>query len=446
MRHVAIGFAGALVLAQVARAAVVEMEMIGRIATVQDSLGLLPFAHVGDRVVYRFSYDSEAPDTNGTPTSAFYAGIHASLRAGTQDISVLDAPAIEIQHPNDLFDVSSNLANTGLSQNLTQGFVYFRLSDQPNGDALTSTDLPLIPYDLSLFLSRGFQVSFFGPPASPPGENPYLGLFAGTIDFFYLVPEPVSLLLFAFAIMLSFGPRILRSLRGFYVKVSWCAAGIGVLAVVYGPLTRPSTSEAAVLTFATEGTIQSIIDPAGLLPSVHPGDRVIHTFSFDSNTPDTYPLSSAGVYEGITASLRVGSIEIPSMSPLPRIEVIPPYGVMSRYRVTSFLSSGSLQGSTYSHLDDGIGDVISSDALPLVPLDLNLFSFKEFSVSLFGPLQPPDMYPPMVNLSGYIDSFYAVPEPTSMLLVIAALCACCSIRHGSEESARRFLSTFSGQW
>ena len=35
-------------------AALIEMEMTGTISAVQDSLGLLPFAHVGDQVVYRF--------------------------------------------------------------------------------------------------------------------------------------------------------------------------------------------------------------------------------------------------------------------------------------------------------------------------------------------------------------------------------------------------------
>jgi hypothetical protein len=185
----AAGCALILVAGNLANAAIIQMEMSGTITTVQDSLGLLPFAHLGDQVIYRFSYDSSTSDMDPTITGGVYSGIQASLRAGSQQLMVTDAPRIVIAHPNDYFDVSSHLSNSGLSPDLVQGYVYFRLSDQPNGDALTSTDLPLMPYDISLFSMREFHVSFLGPG----GENGTLLYFVGAIDFF--VPEPAAIIL-----------------------------------------------------------------------------------------------------------------------------------------------------------------------------------------------------------------------------------------------------------
>jgi hypothetical protein len=180
----------------ISRAAVIQMEMTGTITTVEDPLGLLPFVHPGDQVVYQFSYDSDAPD--GAPSSdsvGLYTGISASLHAGTQILAVSDAPLIDIVHPNDYLEVSSHLTNAGLSNELSGGFVYFRLSDQVESNALTNTNLPVEPYDLSPFAHREFQVFFRGPPRPGGGSEYYNFLFYGNVDTWTLVPEPLSLVM-----------------------------------------------------------------------------------------------------------------------------------------------------------------------------------------------------------------------------------------------------------
>jgi hypothetical protein len=194
MKRAYVSFLAVMVLSVLSRAAVIEMEMTGTITTVEDPLGLLPFAHPGGQMVYRFSYDSDAPD--GAPSSdslGLYTGLSATLRAGTQVLEVTTPPHIQILHPNDWFEVNSNLSNAGLSPHLWGGFFYSRLLDQAESNAIPNTQLPVSPYDLSAFANRSFQV-FFRGPQKPGGSSEFYNFaFAGTVDTW--TPEPLSLLL-----------------------------------------------------------------------------------------------------------------------------------------------------------------------------------------------------------------------------------------------------------
>ncbi len=186
-------------------AAILTFTFEGHITGKRDPLGLLNFADVGDDVVYTFSFDSEAVPNSYTATSASYRGMSAALLAH-QTSFISQRPSIWIQHPLDLFDVSSVFEVTlpGLQP---QGYVYSRLSDQSESNALTSVDLPAVPYDLTPFSHRTFSLAFTMP--IPGGSSEILSL-SGQVDRF--TPEPNTLVLMMSAILLSRGPRRLQYL------------------------------------------------------------------------------------------------------------------------------------------------------------------------------------------------------------------------------------------
>jgi hypothetical protein len=61
---------------------------------------------------------------------------------------------------------------------------------------------------------------------------------------------------------------------------------IRTLAAAIGLLILPGASPGTVLTFVMEGTVQSVTDPAGLLPAVQAGQRAAYAYSFDSELRD----------------------------------------------------------------------------------------------------------------------------------------------------------------
>ena len=120
-----------LALTGSAEGTLITWAMEGTIQAVDDPLDMIGFAQEGERVKYTFTFDSDTPDTNPTPTLATYYGNAAIFNVGTEWLSA-DAPQIDIQryptvHINDGFDVLSGLQVDGMS-----GSVYFRLLD-PSG-------------------------------------------------------------------------------------------------------------------------------------------------------------------------------------------------------------------------------------------------------------------------------------------------------------------------
>lgn len=193
-----------------AQGEIVTWAMEGTIQSVTDPLGLIGFAQVEEHVLYTFTFDRDTPDTNPTTTSATYLGSAATFAVGTTSFPAA-APQIDIQrhpsfHANDLFNVSSGLQVEGMP-----GSVYFRLRD-PLGTALTDTALPPQPCPLASFAGAGFSASVSGPP-SPGNPSGTLLSFTGSVDAFYAMPEPCSLMLFAMATMAFAIRRELGSVR-----------------------------------------------------------------------------------------------------------------------------------------------------------------------------------------------------------------------------------------
>ena len=174
--------------------AIITFGMEGEITSRYDPLGLLDWAHTGDRVVYTFTFDTTAPDQNSTPWQGWYTGLAACLRVGLTDVAV-GAPSLAVQQPNS-FIVASSLSPGGFP-----GAVSFTLDDQ-DFEAIPTADPPTAPYDLSLFELRDFQLGVYGPPIPPSSYSTFVYFF-GPVDSFYLVPEPCTLFTVAFGILVA---------------------------------------------------------------------------------------------------------------------------------------------------------------------------------------------------------------------------------------------------
>ena len=175
-----------LIAPPAARAAVLTFAMEGPITFKDDPVGLLDFAEVGDRVVYTFSFDTDAPDTHGAPTLAVYDGIASSVLVGDRQLSS-GQPLISIQE-HDLFQVFSDVAMPeGVSR------IAFTLHDRDLVAILTKA-LPEEPYGLEPFEDKEFDFVLDMPPV-PPDTIFTRFEFYGDIDRFYIVPEPATAVL-----------------------------------------------------------------------------------------------------------------------------------------------------------------------------------------------------------------------------------------------------------
>ncbi len=177
-----------------AHASVLTFAFDGHITAKNDSLSLLTFAGVGDEVTYTFSFDSGAQDTSPQTTLGTYSGLSSGLHVANS-VFVGGSPAILVQHPGDLLEVSSNF-DVSLAGLEPEGFAQFVLNDQSESNALTDDQLPLEPLALDLFRAKYFEIQF--APANWGYDPPILSLI-GTIDTF--TPEPGFLSILALGIV-----------------------------------------------------------------------------------------------------------------------------------------------------------------------------------------------------------------------------------------------------
>jgi hypothetical protein len=185
-----------------------------------------------------------------------------------------------------------------------------------------------------------------------------------------------------------------------------------LLCVAAAALTGP-VSRAEVRTFAMEGMVSYKNDPLNMIDWVDFGDRMVYTFSFDSETPDLNPLTSVAEYEGLSATLRVADTSI-AVTP-PRILI---GNTLDIFRLHSDLTLNSSFGDAFLTLSDQADrNALTDTSLPTVPYDLAPWELKHFD---FGIDIPQSGYPPVVTLTfgGNIDAFYIVPEPVSMALLL----------------------------
>lgn len=167
----------------------------GNVTNVNDPIGILDFVQPGDRFVYTFSFNTDAPNIYPYPhpSAAAYEGISSSLSvadfcfaSGTPFMLIADLPQ------SDSFEVQSGIewdhpqllpGNRAVSVRLTWG------------DVFDSPSLPHYPYDLALFTYAGFYVQF----TAPGGSTGVLFGFGGDVDSMYIVPEPSTAMLLVLA-------------------------------------------------------------------------------------------------------------------------------------------------------------------------------------------------------------------------------------------------------
>jgi hypothetical protein len=85
---------------QQAHAEILTFAMEGNVTSITDFGGFLDFVSIGDRFVYEFTFDTDAPDLNATPRIGQYDGISATATV-SEFILPAGSPSILIQHPSD---------------------------------------------------------------------------------------------------------------------------------------------------------------------------------------------------------------------------------------------------------------------------------------------------------------------------------------------------------
>jgi len=227
-----------------------------------------------------------------------------------------------------------------------------------------------------------------------------------------------------------------------------------VLVMVLGVMCVPVSADSVdLVTFAYTGIVTSLIDTNGALDSsIFIGQSFSGSYTFDPTTPDILIIRrETGAYEwnepvlrGFTAEFSIGNYAF-GLSPLaPRGAVLvkddAPFGnqmVEDLYQASGQLiqTSGPFfplpggrapddpkaqQGLWTLVLQNATDlSVITSDALPIVPPDINLFEMNRFSFQ---------NNTAEIDIRGFLTNLSVVPEPATLLLLGIGLLAGTALR------------------
>lgn len=178
-------------------------------------------------------------------------------------------------------------------------------------------------------------------------------------------------------------------------------------------LTLPVASPANMLTWAMDGTIQQVSDSLGI-GFAQVGSHVVYTFTFDSDTPNTYLGTNGATYIGDSSALAVDTTLISGGPPRMEIGRHPTFHDNDMFQVVSPIESESIHGAFFFRLMDRLGTGLTDTSLPSQPYDLTQFTDTYFSATVSGYNAP---YGTLLTFSGNINSFYVVPEPASFVLL-----------------------------
>ncbi len=178
-----------------------------------------------------------------------------------------------------------------------------------------------------------------------------------------------------------------------------------------------SSAQAAMLTANYTGTVTFV--PTELSSEFSVGDTITGTYTFESTTPARAGSTMEfAVFDALTsASYTVGSYTATSAA-TQEIQVddvlnADRYGVVSR--ASDGLTGADVNGLSLFfasfRLDDSTGTVFNNALILPTSIDLNDFDSTGFFLS-FGPTQAGG-FP---TLSGTIESFSIVPEPSTFVL------------------------------
>jgi len=201
--------------AAIVKAEIIKIGLTARVDSIGDSYNLLEDKiHVGDTITGVYTYDSL---TSNSATEPEYGGFYLytispygmSLTVGgitfqTNPINV----DFRIGLSNNFYGESvdhygvGSYNNLSLANELSIDNLNWQLTDY-FGTALSNTELPLLPMDLSMWQTNRLSIMGGRYPFPSPGEKTLFGIIGHVTDV-YLIPEPLSLGL------LGFGSLLLR--------------------------------------------------------------------------------------------------------------------------------------------------------------------------------------------------------------------------------------------
>lgn len=190
-------------------------------------------------------------------------------------------------------------------------------------------------------------------------------------------------------------------------------------ALVIITLSLARASQAAVLTFVMEGVVTGVgSDPPGLPNYAQIGERVKYTFTFDTAAPNLYPPNTAGYYHAVSSSLLVGGRPFGCGAPTMLVAARTFEVGFSVDPPDSTITSGSGYFRLSNH---GYEQVIWDYSPPFAPYSLSLFRGPSgFKINLVAPPLPGTYYT-AIYFGGVIDTFYAIPEPASLVLLVVGI-------------------------
>ena len=196
-------------------------------------------------------------------------------------------------------------------------------------------------------------------------------------------------------------------------------------------LIAPALCRANIIKIGFTGLVDQVDDPCNLLENgVHQNDLITGYYTYDSETPDSFPqYSDQGVYRHLTAfygmSLTISSLTFQTDSTDPTNEEFEVdiwnksnydlYSVTSGHNIP-LNDEVTVDGIGLS-LQDLSGAAISSIELPLTPPDLFVWQYKDLSISGAMYPFPTDGSKPIFDISGHVTDIWLIPEPSTLFLL-----------------------------
>jgi len=195
------------------------------------------------------------------------------------------------------------------------------------------------------------------------------------------------------------------------------------LLVILGVSCCAEPAQGAIITIAIEAVVDYAYDPYGFLGvDIEVGDLMTGTYAYDTGTGDSSPIEGYAAYWYYDApgsiSLSVKGVEFKTDPANVDYRIAISDGYQSRdiYSVRTRnnlpLASGIVVDEVYWVLEDSRQTAISNDALPTEAPILDDWLFNRVMIN--GPDRGPSF-----SITGHVTSAAAVPEPATILLLVA---------------------------